>query len=118
RVHDMELGEKSDMKWHRNVIRRIVYSPNGRLIASASDDPSVRLWDLETGPLKHNFTGHGDTGFSVVCFSKGDQIVNQAGDVLAPGSRGRTVRLWDGATVQCRAVVQNFQGTIRSVAWS
>ncbi|KAF9347507.1 Coronin-7, partial [Mortierella sp. NVP85] len=39
------------------------------------------------------------------------------GDLLASGSFDMTLRLWDVATGQCRAVVRNFQGGVYGVAW-
>jgi WD40 repeat protein len=33
----------------RSVIHRIAWSPNGRLLASPSDDKTIRIWDVECG---------------------------------------------------------------------
>ena len=34
---------------HQQLINEVCYSPNGRLVASASFDKSVKLWDGKTG---------------------------------------------------------------------
>ncbi|KAI0169135.1 hypothetical protein GGR52DRAFT_509172 [Hypoxylon sp. FL1284] len=40
---------------HPDWVRSCVFSPDGTLVASASDDRQVRLWDVQTGKLQHVF---------------------------------------------------------------
>jgi WD40 repeat protein len=40
------------------------------------------------------------------------------GDMLASDSQDKTVRLWDTASRQCLTVIQGFQDTVQSIAWS
>jgi ribosome assembly protein 4 len=39
---------------HQQLINQVCYSPNGRTIASASFDKSVKLWDGKTGRYNRN----------------------------------------------------------------
>jgi WD40 repeat protein len=68
----------------------VAFSPNGRLLASASNDRTVRLWDPATGALTQTLEGHSDSVWSVA--------FSPDGRLLASASHDRTVRLWDPAT--------------------
>jgi WD40 repeat protein len=35
---------------HEGTISRIAWSPDGRVLASGSNDHTIRLWDMETAP--------------------------------------------------------------------
>jgi WD40 repeat protein len=72
---------------HSASIQEFSYSSQGNLLATASDDYTVRLWDTETGTCRQIMNGH--SGFvRGVVFSPG-------GDLIASSSSDRTVRLWD-----------------------
>ncbi|WP_409073762.1 NACHT and WD repeat domain-containing protein [Micromonospora chalcea] len=63
-----------------------------RMLASASADHTIRLWDAEWGEPVDVFTGHtaAVTGLSLVRVG--------GRDLLASTSRDRTVRIWDPST--------------------
>ena len=79
---------------HTGGVRGVcTVSVGGRtLLASASDDRTVRLWDPATGTLEHTLTGHTDWVRGVCTVSVGGRTL------LASASNDRTVRLWDPAT--------------------
>jgi conflict system STAND superfamily ATPase/WD40 domain-containing protein len=79
---------------HRGLVSTVTFSPDGTLLASASWDNTIRLWDTSNPnnpqPIGQSLQGH--TGLvSSVAFSPD-------GKTLASSSADKTVRLWDLAT--------------------
>ena len=63
------------------------FSPDGRLLTSASDDKTVRLWDVERRQLLGELRGHENT-VTHVSFSPDGRLLTSAG-------LDNTIRLWD-----------------------
>lgn len=78
------------LKGHTSDVRFIVLSPDEEILASASDDETVRLWDTKTYELKATLIGHTEIITSIVFFPDG-QTVATTGWV-------ETTRLWDTKT--------------------
>jgi WD40 repeat protein len=95
---------------HTGAVTSVAYSPDGRLLASASVDKTIRIWDVGSSLSIRALRGHRDFVESIA--------YSPAGRILASGSRDTTVKLWDTLSGSELRNLAGHSATVSSVAFS
>lgn len=116
---------------HAKWIRKVIASPDGRLVVSIADDMACKVWDAATGKLVHDLRGHKEktpNDFPSMLYAV---AFSDDGNLLATADKVGHVVVWDvkeGKQIAtCEAPVMytwdkqqrlHSIGGIRSVAFS
>ena len=106
-----ETGEhKATLIEHAHGVNFLMYSPDGKTIATTIGDYTVFLWDADTRKRKFTLKGHTDIVYSVV--------YSPDGKTIATASADHTVCLWDVNTGKNKKKIADDTGWGLSVAYS
>ncbi len=94
---------------HSDAVNAVVWSHDGKRVASGSDDKTVQVWNAADGNLVYKYFGH-SSGVNAVAWSPD-------GKRLASASDDYTSQVWD-ATTGKRLLIYHHLKEVRDVAWS
>ena len=95
---------------HRAAVYAIAFHPDGRRLATASLDHTLKIWDADQGRTVRTFTGH-DEKVVTLAFSAD-------GKWLASAGLDRTVRLWNVTAGKAGPTFRTRQQCVHSLAFS
>jgi len=110
RLRDTNTGAcLHTLSGHEGGVHSVVYSPRGDVLASASSDKTVKLWDVETGECRQSFSYYNRV--MVVAYSP-------QGDQVASGDYAGSVKLWDVRTGECRFELYEHNYEVTGIVYS
>mmetsp|Transcript_1238 Transcript_1238/g.1453 ORF Transcript_1238/g.1453 Transcript_1238/m.1453 type:complete len:507 (-) Transcript_1238:202-1722(-) len=120
-IHYCAVGQDKPLRsfyGHKDDVNAILWSPNGELFASCSDDRTVKIWNPDNGECIKTLTEHTREVYTLKWSPESPMI-------LATGSFDSTVKIWDvGGTpsetssFECLHTMKGHDNYIYDVAFS
>ena len=107
-IQPLDGGPRLVLRGHRGIVNDVMFSPDGKHLASGSDDGTVRIWNTATGKLERTLNGHGQSVDSVAYSPDGRRIVSAGADA--------TVRIWD-VSGGSPLILRGHEGPMASAAF-
>lgn len=99
-----------NLEGHRNTLRSVAFSPDGKMLATGSEDNTAKVWNLETGEPILTLEGHRNFVASVAFSFDGKK--------LATGSEDNTVKIWNLENGKLDTTLKGHDASVVSVAFS
>ena len=96
------------LEGHSGRVTAVALFPDGERALSASDDDTLKLWDLETGQMLKALEGHSSSVTDVALFPDGRRALSASWD--------KTLKLWNLETGQVLKTLEGHSNEVTAVA--
>lgn len=104
------LKPEHDIPAHADIIHALVFSPDGKTLASTGYDRLIKLWDVAAGKEVRTLKDHSDTAYGLA--------FSPDGKLLASAAADRAVKIWDVATGKRLYSLGDATDWLYALAWS
>ncbi|XP_073875113.1 notchless protein homolog 1 isoform X2 [Macaca fascicularis] len=98
------------MTGHQALINQVLFSPDSRIVASASFDKSIKLWDGRTGKYLGSLRGHVAAVYQIAWSADSRLLVS--------GSSDSTLKVWDVKAQKLAMDLPGHADEVYAVDWS
>ena len=105
-----EVREQNILQGHNADVSSVSFSLDGQLLASASDDQAIKIWNAETGEEIRTLTGHEANVWSL--------HFSPDGQTLASGSWDNTIKLWNVETGEEIRTLTGHEDRVLGISFS
>jgi hypothetical protein len=91
-VWDTAKRKEKILEGHAGNVNAVAFSPNGKTLASGSEDRTVKLWDLASGEVIDNLKGYDKPVRDVQYVPDGKALVTLAGESYGDAFK---IKIWD-----------------------
>ncbi|XP_017389715.1 notchless protein homolog 1 isoform X3 [Cebus imitator] len=98
------------MTGHQALINQVLFSPDSRIVASASFDKSIKLWDGRTGKYLASLRGHVAAVYQIAWSADSRLLVS--------GSSDSTLKVWDVKAQKLATDLPGHADEVYAVDWS
>jgi len=102
--------QKHTLTGHRAPITSVMFHPVYNVVASSSEDATIKIWDYESGKFERSLQGHQD--------AVQDVAFNTKGDLLASCSADLSIKIWNFETYECVKTLNGHDHNVSSVCFS
>lgn len=104
-------GGVQTLKVINEQIDNMVFSPDGALLASASIDGAVQIWNLETGHCLQTLHVHPDSVYSI-------SFLPNSSNLIISGREDNSIQVWDTMTNQMVQTLKGHSDAICAIGFS
>ena len=94
------IRPKHTLKGHRGVARSLVFSPDGKILASGGDGDKINLWDLETLNIHQKITVYRNYTRSIAFSTDGKILASRGAEKIIcwEAATGKQISTWSGSS--------------------
>ncbi|WP_315789311.1 serine/threonine-protein kinase [Fischerella sp. JS2] len=119
-IWNLKTGEFIyEIAGHFGLVNSIAFSPDSQILASGSNDATIKLWSVKTGKLIRTLNENAQE----YKFPENYQAIlsvafSPQGNIIASGSRDKIINLWNPITGQLIRTLSGHSELINSLAFS